>query len=274
MSYTTERLILNSAVRNARSRIRKDCLLQSQENLNDHEVKTFCGSAYAKGFAETHSKYIKAIEILKNCRRVLDIGCGDGSFCDLLKETSKHSEAYGIDISDEAVKIALSKGMRAYLLNVGEDAFPFENEFFDGVFCGEVIEHLYDPDHLLDEIYRILSRDGVCILTTPNLASWYNRLFLLLGYQPLFTEVSKKYGVGHPFRWWIGAGHIRVFTLKALTELVMIHKFRIVSKMGFGINTRLGYGKRWIILAKVANKIFSRPSLSSDIFLVLKKQPK
>jgi hypothetical protein len=96
-------------------------------------------------------------------------------------------------------------------------------------------------------------------------------MFLLLGYQPLFTEVSQKYGVGHPFRWWIGAGHIRLFTLKALIELVTIHKFRIVSKIGFGINTRLGYGKKWSIIAKMANKIFSTPSLSSDIMLVIKK---
>jgi len=253
-------------------RIWKNYIFQARgDNLNDYEVKDFYRSNYAKDFAETHAKYMKVCEILKNCRRVLDIGCGDGSFCTMLMENLKNSEIYGVDISEEAVKIASSKGIRAYQSNVGEEAFPFGNEFLDGVFCGEVIEHLYNPDHLLDEIYRILGKDGVCILTTPNLASWYNRIFLLLGYQPLFTEVSQKYGVGHPFRWWIGAGHIRVFTLKALTELVTIHKFRIVSKIGFGINTRVGYGERWSMIAKVANKIFSNPSLSSDIMLVLKK---
>lgn len=238
--------------------------------VSDNSVKDFYKSRYAKDFAGTHVKYARACKFLKDCNKVLDIGCGDGSFSMLVKDYLTNPELYGVDISEEAVLIALNRGVHAYQVNVDKETLPFENEFFDGVFCGEVIEHLYDPDHLLDEIYRVLRKKGICVLTTPNLASWYNRIFLLLGYQPLFTEVSLRHGVGHPFP-FLPFGHIRAFTLRALSELARIHKFKIVSKIGTGINTRLGYGKRWRILAKIANKIFGRPSLSSDIMLVLRK---
>jgi len=233
--------------------------------------RVFYSSNYARNFSQTANKYAKVCELLRYRNRVLDIGCGDGSFCIMLNNVSPSLELYGIDISKDAVLAASKKGIRAYCLDVDKEKLPFEDNFFDGIFCGEVIEHLYDPDHILDEIYRVLTENGTCVLTTPNLASWYNRIFLLLGYQPFFTEVSLRHGVGHPFPFWLGGGHIRVFTPKALSELVELHGFRILSKIGFGINTRLGYGKRFRILAEVANRLFSRPSLSSDIMLVMTK---
>ncbi len=60
----------------------------------------------------------------------------------------------------------------------------------------EVIEHLYNSDLVISEIYRILKRNGILILSTPNLASWINRLVLLLGYQPFSHDVSFIKGFG------------------------------------------------------------------------------
>jgi methionine biosynthesis protein MetW len=241
---------------------------------NSDLKRTFYESGYAgtrKDFAETSSKYLKMCELFRDCRRVLDIGCADGGFLQLLKGNFAISELYGVDVSEEAVSLTTSRGFRAFQLDVDNEKLPFEDDSFDGIFCGEVIEHLYDPDHLLDEMYRVLRKNGLAILTTPNLASWFNRVFLLFGYQPLFTEVSLRHGVGYPFPFWLKSGHIRAFTLRALSELVKLHGFRITRAMGFGINTRLGYGKRWRILAEISNKLFSSPSLSSDLILVMRK---
>ena len=240
----------------------------------NQQPKRLSETSCSKDSAQSSVKYTMAAKILRKCKTILDIGCGNGSFCVLLKNSLADLQLCGIDVSEEAIRIAKSRGICAYQLNVDTDSFPFENEYFDGIFCGELIEHLYDPDHLLDEIYRVLKNEGICVLTTPNLASWYNRIFLLLGYQPLFTEVSRRHEVGYPFPFFSKegrGGHIRVFTFKALRELVIIHKFKIVFATGFGINTRVGYGKRWKILAEIANKIFNIASLSSDIMLVLSK---
>jgi SAM-dependent methyltransferase len=109
---------------------------------------------------------------------------------------------------------------------------PFEDRAFDAIFCGEIIEHLVDPDHLLDEIARTLTPDGICVLTTPNLASWVNRIALLLGWQPFYTSVSLRYEVGRP-RFLVSdygcRDHLRLFTLPALRKLLMLHNFDILA---------------------------------------------
>ena len=182
----------------------------------------------------------KALSVLKehHFARLLDIGCGDGTFSALLKDFS--DEVYGVDIAKTAVELARKKGIKCFKVNVDIEVLPFDDCYFDGVFCGEVIEHLYDPDHLLDEIYRVLAPEGICLITTPNLASWYNRILLLLGFQPYFSEVSLKYNVGRVYKkHLVGidsssavAGHIRVFTKRSLVELLKLHSFNIEKVYG------------------------------------------
>ncbi len=154
--------------------------------------------------------------------RLLDIGCGDGDITLLLKESSRAREVFGIDIASEAVAVAQGKGIKAYKLDIDEEKLPFEEEYFDLIYCGELIEHLFNPDHLLEEIHRVLRVGGVCVITTPNLAGWPNRFALLLGYQPYPMAVSPSHeGVGKLLvkdsegQW----GHVRVFTAKAFKEL-------------------------------------------------------
>ncbi len=93
--------------------------------------------------------------------RILDIGCGDGNFSVLLKEACGAKEVYGIEISKKGVESARNNGVKAFQLNIDEQDFPLENNYFDAVFCGHLIEHLYDPDRLLDEVYRTFT--GGCL---------------------------------------------------------------------------------------------------------------
>jgi SAM-dependent methyltransferase len=48
------------------------------------------------------------------------------------------------------------------------EKLPFPTWFFDRVFSREVIEHVIDPQVFLDSVYRVLKRDGVAVITTPN----------------------------------------------------------------------------------------------------------
>ncbi|MCL0079866.1 methyltransferase domain-containing protein [Dehalococcoidia bacterium] len=171
---------------------------------------------------------------------VLDIGCGDGNFTAHLGKLLQSQEIIGIDISlndalalDRSIKQGyITKG---FCLDVAKDPLPFPNDVVDFIFAGEIIEHLIDPDHLLDEIYRVLKPDeGCAIITTPNLAAWFNRLALVFGFQPFLTEGSFRYPwIGK----WVkfgesGGGHIRVFTKKAFEELLRLHGFQVIGIYG------------------------------------------
>jgi len=61
---------------------------------------------------------------------------------------------------------------------------PFENNYFDFVFAGEIIEHLFDSRFFLKEVHRVLKINGYLILSTPNLARIDDRLKFLLGKTP------------------------------------------------------------------------------------------
>lgn len=66
--------------------------------------------------------------------------------------------------------------------NVENERFPWPDATFGTVLCAEIIEHLtVDPVAMLAEIRRILRADGVCVLTTPNVARRANIDKLLAG---------------------------------------------------------------------------------------------
>jgi SAM-dependent methyltransferase len=156
-------------------------------------------------------------------------------------------------------------------LNAG-GKMPFEDHRFDFIYCGDVIEHIYSPDHLLEEIARLLRPGGYALLTTPNLASWRNRLVLLLGWQPFMTEVSTRYRVGNPrMPAGLPSGHIRVFAPRALRDLPAHYGLRVERLGGLILGGRtpgvVGTISRWIDLAAAR----LQPTLCDELIVKLRK---
>lgn len=169
--------------------------------------------------------------------RVLDIGCNDGSISFDIKNVTHAREVWGVDTDLPALKSAVRRGINAVRLDIDLCNLPFDDNFFDAIYCGQVIGHLSNPDHLLEEIYRTLKWGGICVIDTPNLASWHGRIALLFGYQPSYSQVSNKYNVGKliggiEFDENAAKPHHWVFTYRALKELVTIHNFKIIKTSG------------------------------------------
>ena len=196
-------------------------------------------------------------------KKILDIGCGDGSFIIRFK---KYCEVFGVDISRRAIKIAKGAGIDAYTVDVSCEKLPFEDEYFDIVYMGDVIEHLVNPDFAINEAARVIKSNGFLVLSTPNLASWLNRLLLLLGMQPLFSEVSTIRNFGRLGRSGsFPVGHLRLFTYEALKEFLTYYRFKIINVVGANCE---GLSK---LLSKI-DRIFSKfPSLSSIVIVVARK---
>ena len=91
---------------------------------------------------------------------ILDIGCGSGYAGHLL---DKRSKLYiGLDYVDER-KIQSFRFFRGTASSI-----PFKDGSFDIIICNHVLEHVPDQGKLINEIYRLLKKDGICYITSPN----------------------------------------------------------------------------------------------------------
>lgn len=180
-------------------------------------------------FAQCHiPKLMCVLDLLKGTSGiVLDLGCGDGKISFNIK-IKTGARVIGVDVSVEKVKEA--KDLIEVVLCDLDRPLPFRSGVFD-LCCGlDVIEHIINIDGFLFEIHKTLKDRGKFIIVTPNLASFVERMLLLLGYQPQNIEVSKYHKFGS-LRRTPPVGHFRGFTLSALTEMLEHHNFRI-EKVG------------------------------------------
>jgi methionine biosynthesis protein MetW len=174
-----------------------------------------------------------------NKPRIIDLGCGDGHLTSIVANFLKAKEVCGIDIQDRLLEKAKMRGIVTYKVDLNWEKLPFKDNYFDLALASEIIEHLLNPDNLLEESYRILKPGGYFIIKTPNLSSWMNRIYMLLGYQPPDMETSTKIRVGNPWRRNEPlSGHIRPFTARAIRELLEYHKYVVLKVRGFPHNKR------------------------------------
>ena len=161
---------------------------------------------------------------------IVDLGCGDGS---ALAVAAGHNPAHrfaGIDWSGDALRRAQARGLTVVRGAAAAPGLPVADGVADVVIMSELIEHLVDPDGAIAEVRRVLRPGGSLLLSTPNLAAWYNRGLLAVGIQPIFSEVSLHAVFGRPGR--VVAGHLRLFTRRALTEFLTASGFRCVTVTG------------------------------------------
>ena len=112
-----------------------------------------------------------AAHVPKHTVRLLDCGCGGGEFGLSLKRQGVQ-EVVGIEIVERAWELAKRVLDDALLGSIEDMELPFEDEHFDCVVFGDVLEHLVDPAKALRKVSRVLSKDGVIVMSIPNVRFW------------------------------------------------------------------------------------------------------
>jgi ubiquinone/menaquinone biosynthesis C-methylase UbiE len=161
---------------------------------------------------------------------ILDIGCGDGAATSTAARANPGHRFVGLDWSADALRQAGGYGLNLVRAGLGQQALPVAAGVADVVIMSELIEHLVDTDTALDEAFRVLKPGGSLLLSTPNLAAWYNRGLLALGVQPVFSEVSLRGVYGRPGKQV--AGHLHMFTKRALVQLLAARGFADITVAG------------------------------------------
>ncbi|MEM3941803.1 MAG: methyltransferase domain-containing protein, partial [Candidatus Bathyarchaeia archaeon] len=110
------------------------------------------------------------------------------------------------------ISLASQYGVKVIKADLERDKLSLPDEQADCVLLAEVLEHLnpYYVSHVMSEINRVLKPGGKLILTTPNIASLFRRIRLLLGIQPQYTR------------------HVHEYTKREVEELLMKHGFRML----------------------------------------------
>jgi len=129
--------------------------------------KEFCGSE-SNIFKEHIARYKFARKFIRK-KKVLDIACGVGYGSKILVEGGA-SEIYGCDISEEAIQYAKKKYSHKNIKYEIADSssLRFSDEYFDCIVSFETLEHIQNYNKTLDELRRVLKKNGILIISTPN----------------------------------------------------------------------------------------------------------
>jgi SAM-dependent methyltransferase len=134
----------------------------------------------------------------KRGERLLDVGCGNGSFLRMAQSVGWNP--IGLDPDPAGIQVAGSEGFR--VIKGTLPGFPVSTDPFDSITMSHSIEHVHRPLEALGEAYRLLRPGGRLWVATPNLASLGHRYFgrNWVALDPprhllLFTENSLKFAL-------------------------------------------------------------------------------
>lgn len=195
MSFTLEKNFLDFQL-----------MFLSQNLEKDHLQKQYYNSCWREN---------KRLNIFKNLiegqkiETFIDLGSRDGYVTQQLltgdeqKVTCVDGDAHALHLCKERL------GMNTQILHSDlNHPLHLENNYYDMVFSGETIEHLYNPENLIKEAQKILKPCGIFIGSTPNALQLEKRFFYLFGYDPKdFSDTM----------------HLQYFSKKSLKKLLQRH---------------------------------------------------
>lgn len=211
-----------------------------------NSVERFQNSQWEKLNELNFSK--KTILNLIESGPILDIGCGDGILLDNLKK--RGLSGVGIDISSRAIQICKERGLDCKQTDI-TDKLPFSDNSFVGVVMSDVLEHLFQPSLVLEEVHRVCS--GYLFISVPNFSSLPARLQIMFGKVPENNTPRD--------------GHVYWMTYKVIKKLLEKAGFRVEDII---VNT---FWENKIVIGpimKTLKKVF--PSLFALSFIVKSKK--
>ena len=165
---------------------------------------------------------LRALQEIPKGSEILDAGCGEGTFTELLFENGY--KAVGVDISGTAVDRASRRRPEIVFrkASLESEMLFFKDGIFSAVYCSEVLEHLFDVHAALKNFNRILREKGLLILTIPYHGILKNLFIFVFGFERHYDPYSQ---------------HIRFFTLKSLSACL--------ENAGFCVERSSGIGRLW-----------------------------
>lgn len=196
-------------------------MIHNIENVVDINLKNIAtqiprGRYYFRRHVVRYQKILKRLSG-KGPLTILDIGVGYGFLAAAMKKAGHRVFALDFFYGEMAEEVCRQFAIPLLMLNMEVHELPFQDESFDVVVLGEVIEHFTsDPVGCLEKARRVLKEDGMLIVTTPNSLSAVNRIKRFLGQGDRLTYQSPVMVSGNRYLY----GHHRLFCMDELQELL------------------------------------------------------
>ena len=155
-----------------------------------------------------------------SCKRILEVGCGEGNFGKLLKER-EGVEVWGVELSESAAKVAESKLDRVLAGDFHENYPLLPKRNFDCLVFNDVLEHFTDPDRVLELCRDILVPGGYIVCSIPNVRYIRNLYEVLI-------EKDWEYKAGGI----LDRTHYRFFTQKSIIRMFTNTGYTVVNCTG------------------------------------------
>lgn len=207
---------------------------------------------FAQSRANVWEEFKSLGEYWQDGDQVLDLGCGNGRFYDLVCQPGKNIKYFGVDNSAKLVEMARQKYPQGqFIVNDGL-GLPFGENFFDKVLCVAVLHHLPGYElrrEFLRQAQRVLKKDGVLVLTTWSARSSGQRRKFLLKYSWLKIIGRSNLDWGDFYEPWTDKGvrYFHNFTAKELRALLEDVGFKIEN---IGFLTRKSGEKNIVVIAR------------------------
>jgi len=153
--------------------------------------------------------------LIENNKRVLDVGCGDGTLMEFLKK-NKEVDVRGIEILKNNVQKSISKGLTVIEGDAEKELVQFPDKSFDYVILSQTLQAFLNPEIVINELLRIGKK---AIVTVPNFGYWKVRLNLLFkGTMPVTKNLPNE---------WYNTPNIHMCTIKDFFNFCKDRKIKL-----------------------------------------------
>jgi SAM-dependent methyltransferase len=181
----------------------------------------FVGAPRSEAYSRTISVFKSKISKISSLKgeRMLDVGCGDGSFTIPLAENFKCVDAIDVQAAFlDAFRRKIQGDNRFGIFDMSAEQMTFKSNYFDTVISIETIEHIPNLLKAAAEFYRVLKVGGELIITCPNRLFPFENHGMRIGNKEFHTRIPLLTYIP-PLHDKLGLA--RVFTVSSLDKLFL-----------------------------------------------------